>query len=281
MGIEPAVQTPGVLDSPLSNESMPVPRQPRAAQTLSTTLFVVRGARKMIRSRLGLFGTCIAVLCTFAFAAGGAQAESGANWSILNSSGEFKTGAELKASVTGWMEGFGSLLTEVLGIQTEVSCTTASPIGMSLEGNGSLTNGSKVEFGGCSTRLNGFTNAECKPKAGGAFVGTILTNSMKGLLVLFLGQGYVRFEPASGETLATLNLGPECPIGELLPVRGKVYLEDSELKTWKETHLVRESLWTDLWVLNKTAEHDATLDGSGEAWLSFSHVGLIWSGQPA
>lgn len=237
----------------------------------------------MIRSRLGSLGIGAVILCTFALAVTGAHAETGANWSILTSGGEFKTGGELKASINGEMEGFGSLLTEVSKVLVDISCSSGAASGMNLGASGSLSG--KVEFSGCSTRLNGSTSSPCKPHSTGSFSGTIVTSSLKGLLVLFLGEANVRIEPSAGETFVTVVLGTEgeseCAIGEFLPVRGKVYLEDGEMTTWQNTHLVRESfLPTDVWVLNKTVEHNAIFDGSGTARLSSVHEGLIWSGQP-
>jgi hypothetical protein len=238
----------------------------------------------MIRTKLGLLGLCAVVFGVMAFAASGAQAEATANWLILNAKSEVKTGAELSATVAGNLETgvTGILLTEVLKIPTRILCTSATLIGVSLEGTGSLTNGGKVQFSSCTVDTNGTLNEKCKPKAGGAEVGTILTNAGKGLLVLIGGVARTRIEPKEGETFATINMGAECPIGESIPVRGKLVIQDSEVTTHKEKHLITEdTVNTDLWVLNKTEEHKAKIDGSAEVFLTGAHATLSWSGDPA
>jgi hypothetical protein len=219
-----------------------------------------------------------------AFAAGGAQAETGANWLFLNSKGETKTGAELKATADGAIENkAGSLLTKVLGIETEILCHAMKLVGLFFEGNGSLTNGGKAKFTECLlVDLNGVPNLHCEPHSPGAPNGTIETNSLKGLIVLVGGVARVRIEAKEFETLALIELGEECPIGSLIPVRGKLYITDTQLSTHLVKHLITEdSTNTDLWVLNKTAEHKAVLDGSTEVSLADADTGLKFSGDPA
>lgn len=67
----------------------------------------------------------------------------------------------------------------------------------------------------CRTLLNGKESAACKPAESIAY-------KYKGAIFLHEKVTYMRVEPASGETLFTLKLGEECPIGESLAVKGNV-----------------------------------------------------------
>jgi hypothetical protein len=235
----------------------------------------------MMRSKLGLIGLCVAVLGVMAFSASAAQAEAGANWLILTSGGVVKTGGELHATVSGELENnAGSLLTTVLGVEMQLLCTAVTLIGVSIEGSGSVTNGGRAKFTGCSMDLNGSPAPECEAHSSGSAVGTIEINAVKGLLVSVGGENRILIEPKEGETFVNLNNGEECPF-ESIPIHGKLYFKDCEnkLSTHLTTHLFEEDpVHSDLWVLNKTAEHKATTDGSALASLSAAHTGLKWSG---
>jgi hypothetical protein len=220
-----------------------------------------------------------------AFAASAAQAEPTAKWLILETpNGVVKDAAVLLAVVGGALEnGTGSLLSKILGISVEILCTSLTPKNFHLEKEGSADG--KLHFEGCLTKLNGVLNTKCKPKTAGAPEGLIETAALKGLLVLHTLAGgavdkLVRLEPLVGETFATLNMGAECPIGELIPVRGKFFLKDCKelLLTHKVTHLVEQGPLTHLWVLNLTAEHAANLDGSTNLFLTGAHEGKEWGG---
>jgi hypothetical protein len=231
----------------------------------------------MIRSRLGLkvLGLCAMVLGLMAFA----SAAQAAKWLINGTDA-----AALKAGVTATIEGASaSLLTTVLSKSVEIKCTAANLLGVSLEGEGKVTEGGKVEFNGCTTAVGGEVQAACKPKAGGGELGKIITNEGKGQLVLHeeaggTKVGLTRIEPKTGETFVTIELGEKCAIGETLPTRGKLFLKDPNVGTSSVTHLISEGPLTDLWVLNKTAEHKATIDGSATVALITPHSGVSWSG---
>jgi hypothetical protein len=239
----------------------------------------------MIRSKLGLLGLCVVVLGVMAFSASAAQAEVGAKWLILETpGGVVKDAAVLLAALGGTLENnTGSLLTKVLGIAVEILCVSLTPKAFHLEKEGSVDG--KLHFDGCLTKLNGVLNTNCKPKTAGAPEGLIETAALKGLLILHELAGgakdkLVRLEPLVGETFATLNMGAACPIGELIPVRGKFVIKDCKelLLEHKVAHLAEEGPLTDLWVLNKTAEHAAKLDGSTNLFLSGAHEGKEWGG---
>lgn len=241
----------------------------------------------MIRTRLGLLGLCAVVLGVMAFSASAAQATVGAKWLILDPNGTVLDAANLPATIGGTIENEeASLLSKVLGIAVEILCKKGTLIGVSLEKEGSLTNGGKVQFTGCSVDLNGTPNPACEPHSAGSPVGTVETLAGKGLAVLHELAGGVkheltRIEPKEGETFVTINMGEECPIGELIPVRGKLFLKDCEnaFLTHQVIHLVEEfPVLTDLWVLNKTAEHKATIDGSALIFLTGAHLNYLWGG---
>jgi hypothetical protein len=251
----------------------------------------------MIRARLRLkaLGVCALVLALTALASASAKAETGAEWLVEDKFGNFIDASELKASVVsnGFEGGLGSLLTKILGMSVTISCTAFELVGVKLEGNGSITKGSKGSFTGCTVSLNGTFSAKCKPHSAGDPEGTIRTSESKGLIVLHALQEIiegkkvelkiplVRVEPSSGETLATINMGAECPIGELVPVRGKLTLEDSLVELSTVVHFFTQSHLTDLWVLNKNAEHSAATDGTGLVKLGGEHSGRPWDGFPA
>jgi hypothetical protein len=237
----------------------------------------------MIRRKLGLLGLCAVVFGVMAFAASAAQAEAGANWLILTSGGALKNGGELHATVSAELESTtASLLSEVLEIKVQILCTGVTLIGASLEGNGSVTNGGKAKFEGCTVDLNGAPAPECEVHSSLQPVETVETNAAKGLLVLISGAAVTLLEPKEGETFVNINMGEECPIGENIPVRGKLALKDTELTKHLVKHLVTESTTgTDLWVLNKTLEHKATIDGSAKTFLTGAHATLLWGGDPA
>jgi hypothetical protein len=261
----------------------------------------------MIRTRLGLLGLCAVVLGVMAFSAGAAQAEPKSVWLILtlNEKKEvtgLKTGAELPAEVQGSLENNdGSLLSKIVGIKVKFLCTNATLVGVKLEGEGKLTEGGKVKFTGCATYLNEELAPECETHSAGQPVGTILSNEGKGLLVLHtfkidevknakgeiekieLKEGVTRIEPKTPETFVTLTLGAACPIGNNVPIIGKLYVKDCEGKVEEHRviHLIEElKALTTLWTISKTAEHVATIDGSALVFLTGPHLNDPWGGMP-
>jgi hypothetical protein len=71
-----------------------------------------------------------------------------------------------------------------------------------------------------------------------------------------------------------------CSIGEKLPVSGTLYVKDAggNFEVEEKSHLLEEGPLTELWVLNKTTEHKATLDGSASLSPAGEHLGREWSG---
>jgi hypothetical protein len=230
----------------------------------------------MIRTKLMLLGLCAALFGVMAFGASGAQA---AKWLILTSGGVAKTGEELKAAVGGEVDTTPVLHTEVLKDKYLVECTGFTTVGVNLEGEGKVTEGGKVEFTGCTGKINGVANSNCNPKSSGKPEGSVLTNEGKGQLVLREGVGETKLEPKTGTTFATLEMKEACPIGEKLPINGVLYLSDSHLETHEVKHLIVEGAGTEMWATaNKTEEHKATITGSGWVFLTLEHSGLAWDG---
>jgi hypothetical protein len=250
--------------------------------------------KQMIRSKLGLLSLCAVGLSVMAFSASAAQAEPLAVWLILtlNEKKEvtgLKTGAELPAEVQGSLENNdGSLLSKIVGIKIKFLCTAETLIGVKLEKEGKLTEGGKAKLTGCKTFLNEEEAPECETHSSGQPVGTIISNEVKGLLVLHepsagVKEGVMRIEPKGGETFVTLTQGAACPIGNNVPVIGKIYLKDCEGKLTMHLviHLIEElKALTTLWTISKTAEHVATIDGSKLVFLVGPHLNDPWGGMP-
>lgn len=230
---------------------------------------------------LRILGVYVGLVGMLAFA-GSAQAEVGANW-MINGANITST-LESPIQVNALENNTASLLTKISGAEVEFLCTGVQLIGVNLRLNGGLTGG-RARFTGCLTRLNKSLSSPCKPKAGGQPLGTIETQNIKGLLVLHNGVGVIRIEPEVGETFANMEFDPEaeCSLPEVVPVRGKLFLDDcqGELKVEKVSHLFDEGPLTHLWVISLTAEHKAVIDGSATVGISGTDEGLKWSGLPA
>jgi hypothetical protein len=228
------------------------------------------------RNRSKAFGLLVLIVCAVTLGTGSAQAEVGASWKV---EGAKVTSSLLPALAVKEVEAGGlTLLTKIAGIKVEVSCTSLQPVGIKLETEGKLTNGGQLRFFGCLTKLNEKSNSQCEPSNEGKEPGAILTKPGKGLLVLIESKGVIQIEPKEGETLATIETGEECAVGQKINVIGKLTLKDSALGTEVDTHLFAEGATTELWVNSKTAEHKATIDGSAIIRLAGTHTELPWSG---
>ncbi len=249
----------------------------------------------MTRSRVGILTLCAVVLGLMSFVTGIAQAEPGSIWLILDKDGTLLTTATLPATAQITLEAEdGALLTKILGIKVRILCTAAEAIGASLEKEGKITNGSKVKFTGCKTFLTPSGKAEeeskaCSPHTKGAPAGTIETNKLLGLIVLHklepsgTKDELVLIHPSEGTAFVTFEMEATCPIGEKIPVNGDLLLQDCEKAFLKHQviHLWVQGPLTELWVLNKNAEHlETSLDGSVLAFLIGPHLNLSWGGDP-
>jgi hypothetical protein len=227
----------------------------------------------MTRTRLGLLGLCAVVFGIMAFGATAAQATK---WLVLNGSGVFVDAATLPASVTGAIENNkATLLTKILGALTHISCTAGTLVNVTLQGEGKVSEGGKVQFTGCSVVLEGKAAPECEVHSAGKPVGTVETLEGKGLAIKHNTEILTRLEPKTGETFVTLQMGEECPIGENVPIKGKLFVKDCVLNgatTEAVTHLIEEGPLSTLTALGNAA----TIDGSANISLTGAHAGRGW-----
>jgi len=222
--------------------------------------------------------------------AGAVQAEKGAKWNVVNTKGELvevKSGGLLPTMRLVEVEAGESLLTKIAGVAVQKKCTGYELLGAKLEGEGKIASGVKVRSTGCLFVVNGKVSAPCEPHSPGLENGILESTAAQGLLVLHkLASGtldsVVRIEPAVGETFMFIETGPECAIGEKVPLIGKLTLKDSqnELTTEKSTHLFEQGPLSEVWLLSKTPEHMVTFDGTAFGELSGEHKGLKVSGTP-
>jgi hypothetical protein len=170
-----------------------------------------------------------------------------------------------------------TLSTEVLKLKVEILCTGLQAINVKLKPEGAIAFGSGLKYTGCITKLNGSVTPECEPGGGGGGeTGVISSKLLKGALVSHEGSNIVRFEATEGETLAIATLPASCPIGTSITLLGKLTLKDTSLSKETVTHLAVVGPLTELWVISKTAEHQATVSGSLVTALAGEHLGLSW-----
>jgi hypothetical protein len=246
----------------------------------------------MIRAKLhlGAFGLCALTLGLTALTATPVEAETGAKWSVVNAKGELvevKSGGLLPSIRLVEVEAGESMLTKIAGSTIAKKCTGYELLGAKLEAEGKVANGVKVRGTGCSFIVNGKISKPCEPHSPGQEKGILESTAARGLLVLHkLASGtldsLIRIEPVEGETFMFIETGPECAIGEKVPLIGKLTLKDSqnELTTEKTTHLIEQGPLSEVWLLNKTPEHLVTFDGTAFGELSGEHKGLKFSGTP-
>ena len=235
----------------------------------------------MIRSRLGLkvLGLCAVLVGMFAFT-GAAQASTGALWKIGGAQAKGGEAVEAESEAAG-----GILLTELGGKFIHVKCLKLKLVGAKLvEPNGKITG--KIDFSECDfLSLTTQGGSVVLQKACEPFVGTnkglIETNTINGLIVLHTptgGKAEGVLEAKGEPDFATINLGPECSVGEKLLVEGVFFLKDCEGKfsTENKTHLVEELKALTKLTLNGGTK-TATIDGSALATLA---TGSLWAGIP-
>jgi hypothetical protein len=246
---------------------------------------------------LRMAGLCMAAaLSVMAFAAASAQAEVGSHWNVNGSAISATLLPVPEAELTKTSGSLhGVLLSKILGSKFEILCTAVHFKEAVLKSEGGSLG--KIEFTGCVELVGGVLQPACEPHTG-TQKGVIVTKLLKDLIVLVAGgvagEGYDRLEPEEGSTFTTVESSEECSVGEKVPVIGKFIFQDCgatsenpaactthEGKVEKVKHFTREGPGTELWVISKTEEHKATIDGGAEVFLTGSHVGLKWSGTPA
>jgi hypothetical protein len=244
----------------------------------------------VIRSFKAL-GLSALLLGLMAFATSAAQAETGAAWMVNGTNINSTLLPELQ--VKDLDLGDATLLTELSKKKVELLCTGAKLEAVRLGTEGGVDTGGRAIFTGCTFKWGGVVQPKCVPHSAGDPEGTIKTEKGHGLIQLHEveagnKEGTTLLLPDVGELFALMILGKagelnECAAGEHLTVNGKLSLKDCNKKFAVEevTHLVVElPALTDLWILNKTAEHAAHIDGSANVILTGAHEKLPWSGLP-
>lgn len=225
-----------------------------------------------------IVGFGMLAMSVMALTAVSASAETGSHWNI---NGAALNNNILLPAPEGTLENnHGALLSRVLNKPLTVLCTSLEFQEFVLKAEGSSLG--KFRFSGCKVLIDGVVMPACEPRDG-VESGVILTNLLKDLIILHEGpEMYDRLEPEVGNVLATILMTNECSIGESLPVIGKFVAKDCNLegRVEKVTHLAEEGPLTEMWVISKTVEHIARIDGSTNVFLSAPHQ-LPWSGTPA
>jgi hypothetical protein len=238
----------------------------------------------MIRSKLGLLGLCAMVLGVMAISASGAQAAG--SWLVGTT--EITNTSSLVANVTGEIDTpEPKLLTHLVGLTVTVTCTNFTTSGITLKGEGKLSEGGKVVFTGCTVKAvdkEGKTSAPCTVKSSGQATGTIASEEGKGEAVLHELAGgakdvLTKIEP-KGEAFAVIRFeGAECLLPLSNKVTGKLFVKDCEgfAETLKVKHLIEQGPLTSLSVGADTVEHlETSIDGSAWVKLTGEHLNKEW-----
>jgi hypothetical protein len=247
----------------------------------------------MIRMKpMALFAVVVGMMAIYANSAQGATL----SWLILNGAGT--TATELKAFLVGEPGVTSPDVTldgEVSNLKIAVTCVGFSLSGLYLEANGKLTEGGKAVFTSCEVFKEApLTNKyNCTVKTAGQAAGTIVTNELKGELILIEGvtQLLARIEPKAGpsSTFATLRFeGGACSLPELNQLHGTIFIEDAtgSATTFSEKHLLEAyGPQTKLYIGSDNATQLEKTKLLGFVWVKLgndgagnSHTGLKWSG---
>lgn len=234
----------------------------------------------MIRSkrRLVALGICGALLGVIVLYTSASQAEKGANW-MLNKSNVSAT-LPPTVQIQGIVNKTISLVATISGGTTiEVLCTNAEFLNAKLETEGSISSGNTTRFTGCVTLINGKIVSACQPHAEGK-AGVVVSEPLKGLLVLHEGEPIIEFKPVTGEAFVVLFLGTkeECSVGEELAVTGTSTVQDAKGKFTTEaiTHTVRQGPGSKLIFCGVSA----IVNGEAILSLAGSHTNMTWSALP-
>ena len=230
------------------------------------------------RTRRSALCLCVALLSLGALGATSAQA---ANW--MTEGAELKEGQLPKITVSG----HGKLLFGAFGVHVTVLCKGVGTVGGHLVWGFIPRILASIRGSGCTLSVRANLEAEekllaaCEPTNLGEEAGVFLTKELEGPLTLVSKEGVIFFEPKSGETIGTIEMGEECSLGESIPIIGKIALKDiggtTNLEKEAKIHTLVEGPGTELWAISKTAEHKATLGGEFKTELE---SGGTWSGLP-
>lgn len=230
---------------------------------------------------LGLLGAIVGLV---ALTTSSVQAEAGASWNLVTAEGKLiPVTKELLPTVAMTeiqTKDMQLLFTTGGGTKVEFLCTSANFINARLETNGTIGGENITEFKNCVTYLNGILSKSCEPHTGSE-KGVVRSKPLRGLLKLYeLKSGekdaIVLFEPVTGTTFLTIELGEECIIGESCAVTGKNSVKGASGKFSEETvaHSVEQGPLNELLAGGRSA----SVDGIGVLTLSGAHEGMKWAG---
>jgi hypothetical protein len=106
----------------------------------------------------------------------------------------------------------------------------------------------------------------------------VVSEPLKGLLVLHEGKPLIRFDPVKGETFVNFEFSEECSLGAKVPVTGTSTVKDvnGEFSTEKVNHTVEQGPLSSLTFCGKSA----VVTGAAVLQLTGAHVGAKWSALP-
>jgi hypothetical protein len=237
------------------------------------------------RSGFTLLVACLVAASLIALAAGSAQGEKGASWTVKG-----VTIPEALLPGIG-VEGHLRFLFRIGTLKWHILCSETTTVEFHLLApNGRILG--RYRYNGCKLYFLGFVGKEekeeelkaCEPHEG-AEKGVILTVPLNGLIVLNGSKtGVLSFEPKEGTTLFTVNTGPECSLGEKVTFSGKFALKDSAGKftTDQVSHEFEEEPALTKMFVNGKEENVAGFDFKLRLFLIGGvHEGLTWAGHPA
>jgi hypothetical protein len=239
----------------------------------------------MIHPRLRVFGICAVALTAMAFSATAAPAETGAQWLLARTFGaesvpflEAKVGLATETG-TSWV------LHSIFGLSLLFECSQLQFVNARLKENGGIGTGAQIKFSSCTTKINGSSAPECRPKTEGE-EGVIKTHPLHGLIELHKSgavEEILRLTPDTGETFVTFETMKGCVIASKFTMFGKLTFRDGEnhLLWYMLEHLLEVGPLTELWMFKKSDEQKVSILGSAWAFLTGEHEGLWFRGDPA
>jgi len=237
----------------------------------------------MTRTRFGLLGLCVAIFGVMAFSASAAQ--GAATWLVEHNVLPEALLPTLDANLDG---GDGTLLGTLVGIKFHILCKELKLNETHLVAPAKVLG--FVVFTKCEVLELLADNTTMLLTKCNIPEGKVTSVKSIGSIILHEGNGAVEFKPEVGTTFATINMGPECPIGENVKVGGVFRVRDcvpSEFLTDKVTHLIESpklglnaSGESNELFLNGNKKILATVDGSANVFLTGVHSGLTFAGHP-
>jgi hypothetical protein len=228
-----------------------------------------------INLRLRVLGACFAVFGAIALDADAVLAETGANWMVNGSNVTSTLLPEVQVKEVENSD-YEYLFKSTGGTHVAILCKQAALIKVTFQLNGDIGFSIKTKKSGCTISLNGKLSTPCEPHFG-TEKGVIQSRELSGTIVLHSSAGIIQLKPTSGETIAVVELGEFCSIGEVIELKGVVTFKDSALTTESVTHLISPGPLTIL----KALGQPVSITGTEVLQLAGAHSGLKWSGLPA